>query len=286
MSIGFRVWAGSVASHLGWPAAVLGTRACRRPVRAVGTGIRDAQRTPESAMSHAPHEARAPDREWKLLAGLFQADFARAWLAHACLPDPRFPRATVSSVYFDTPTLDHFAEKSCGEFLKVKYRLRWYDPEQHPRPDRRLAFLEIKQRAGWVRRKVRVPMELDRAWLEAAELDDPGFVDILLRQHATQGQEPLLPVLPALVRIRYTRHRFVCPWTLAHVSLDTGVHVEAFNRRLIPATGCAIIPRVIVEIKGTPPGDIPWLFPLYEAGFRVEAFSKYGACLEALIGEA
>ena len=43
-----------------------------------------------------------------------------------CHPDPHYPRGHVRSLYFDTPDLRFLAEKSDGDFLKTKVRLRWY----------------------------------------------------------------------------------------------------------------------------------------------------------------
>lgn len=229
-------------------------------------------------------EERIPDAERKFVGGAELESFALAWLAHVCLKDPVFPEGTVSSVYYDTPALELYDEKVNGDFLKTKCRLRWYEPDTAPDPRRRTAFLEIKRRIGEGRRKSRAKLDLDRSWLDGADLDDPGFGDLLVR--SGPPLEEWLPVdLTAAAVIRYHRHRFVCPFTLARVCLDTSIGLGRTNKRLIPEVGSVSISAVVLEIKGQPGADIPWLQALYEAGFRRRSFSKYGACLGRLTRE-
>ena len=58
--------------------------------------------------------------ERKFVADTDRQDLALAWLQHACVADKTFPRATVFSIYYDTPRLTSYYEKSNGDFLKTK----------------------------------------------------------------------------------------------------------------------------------------------------------------------
>ena len=224
------------------------------------------------------------DLERKFVGEAELERFALAWLGHVCLKDTAFPEGTISSVYYDTPALDLYDEKANGDFLKTKCRLRWYDPDTAPDMRRRTAFLEIKRRIGEGRRKARARIDLDRSWVENADLDDPGFQDLLVR--CGPSLEEWLPVdLSAAAVIRYHRHRFVCPFTLARVCLDTSIGLGRTNKRLLPDIGYVNIPIVVMEIKGQLNNDIPWIRELYEAGFRRRSFSKYGACMGRLTRE-
>ena len=236
-----------------------------------------------------PRQAKIPgppaaDSERKFVGGMELEGFASAWLGHACLKDSAFPEGTVSSVYYDTPALDLYGEKANGDFQKTKCRLRWYDPDVAPDPRRRAAFLEIKRRTGERRGKARMRIDLERDWLDSADLDDPGFQDLLAR--CSPALEPSLPLnLAASAVIRYHRHRFVCPFTMGRVCLDTSISLGRTNRSLLPHLGHVVIPSAVIEIKGDAGADIPWLGALYKAGFRKRSFSKYGACMGRLLGK-
>jgi|LFRM01.1.fsa_nt_gb SPX domain protein involved in polyphosphate accumulation len=209
--------------------------------------------------------------------------FALACLRQFCLPDGDHPEGCIASIYYDTPRFALYEEKSAGDFIKVKCRLRWYAPDLSPDSDKTLAFMEVKRRVGESRRKGRQAVSLPRAWIENAPLDDPYF-GWLLTQHALPLQEWLPPGLAATVVIRYHRHRFVCPYTQTRVSLDTQIEGIRPNPRRLPAAGATRLPVAVVELKGGT-ADVPWLRHLRSGGFSRRSFSKYGACMSRLLGE-
>ena len=221
------------------------------------------------------------DSERKFIGQAGLDGFAASWLSHVCREDPAFPENTVCSIYYDTPALDSYAEKANGDFLKTKYRLRWYEPDSGADPRRRTAFMEIKSRIGEEREKTRVKLDLARDWLDRADLDDPGFDD-LLRRCSPDLEKPTPLNLSATAAIRYRRRRFLCPFTFARICLDTDIGLARANGRLIPGPCYVNISSVVLEIKGIARADIPWLRALYEAGFRRRSFSKYGACMDRL----
>lgn len=225
------------------------------------------------------------DSERKFVGPMTGVGFALPWLQHSCVRDPEYAEGRISSIYYDTPDFALYEEKSAGDFIKVKCRLRWYDPDVSADPRRCTAFMEIKRRCGEARRKERAAVMLDRGWIEQASLDDPEF-DALLTRHALPAGEWLPPGIAAAVVIRYHRHRFICPFTSARVSLDTGIEALRPNRTLLPATDSIGLDVAVVEIKGGTAETIPWLYRLCEAGFRRRSFSKYGECISRLLGEA
>jgi hypothetical protein len=195
-----------------------------------------------------------------------------------------FPVGTVHSIYYDTPWLDSFWDKTDGIFLKKKVRLRWYDPDVSRDRQVRTAFLEVKKRAGEARDKCRTELKLDRKWLDGAGLDDLGFIR-LLHKNGSQLGEPIPTGLAPTVAIRFRRHRFFCPATRSRVCLDTSIGVEGTNSRSLPARGHVDVSACIVEIKDIPRTDMVWLDKLYSAGFRNRSFSKYAECMSNLMLE-
>lgn len=225
-----------------------------------------------------------PSAEDKFVGGADIEPFVLAWLRHLCLPDPGHPDAVVRSLYYDTPSLVAYREKVNGDFVKTKCRLRWYDPELSPDPARRRAFLEVKHKIGRGRRKTRVPVEADRDWLDTAGLDHPGFMEILSRHAFSLGERLPTGLAPAAV-VRYRRRRFLCPFTLSRICLDSGIGLERINERLLPRLGPPGVDAIVVEVKDGGRARIPWLAHLHAAGMRERSFSKYGACVAALIKE-
>lgn len=226
-----------------------------------------------------------PSAESKFVGTADQEEYVLAWLRHVCLPDPEHPDAVVSSLYYDTPALDAYREKIEGDFLKTKCRLRWYEPDLSPDPAIRTAFLEVKHKIGTGRRKSRVRIEVQRAHLDGAGLDHPAFGEILAR-HAPSLEEWLPPGLTPAAVVAYRRRRFICPFTLSRICLDTSIGLGRVNERLLPRLGPVWIRAIVLEIKDGGRAQIPWLRPLSAAGVRQRSFSKYGACLAHLLKEA
>lgn len=226
-----------------------------------------------------------PSAENKFVGTAEQEEFVIAWLRHVCLPDPVYPEGIVSSLYYDTPALSSYHEKVDGDFIKTKCRLRWYDPELSTDPAVRTAFLEIKHKIGRGRRKSRNRMTVDRAWLDTAGLDHPRFLEILAGNAFSLGERLPSGLVPAAV-VRYRRRRYICPFTLSRICLDSGIGLERINERLLPRRGPVSLGTIVVEVKDGGSAHIPWLARLHAAGIRQRSFSKYGACVARLLKEA
>jgi SPX domain protein involved in polyphosphate accumulation len=203
--------------------------------------------------------------------------FAEQWLSHCCIPDPKFHFGKISSIYFDTPQLDSYFEKSNGDFLKAKLRLRWYD-NVLPENGKKTAFLELKCKIGSGRQKKRWMLSLDADWLQNADLRDEQFHDILFEQ-IQNLEEPLAPHLVPTFRLYYERRRFICPASLARVCLDTAIGYDRMNKNLFANAGPGHVDFSVLEIKDTSANsETPWLEQLHRAGFYNQNFSKYGQC--------
>jgi len=258
---------------------------CVRNFSHGGAGFEEARGFPDG-LSETPGESfEVPSAESKFVGTADQEQFVIAWLRHVCLPDPLHPEAIVSSLYYDTPGLSSYHEKTGGDFIKTKCRLRWYDPDIAADPAIRTAFLEIKHKIGQGRRKSRVRVAVDRDWLDSAGLDDPGFRAILARDAHSLGERLPTGLVPAAV-VKYRRRRFICPFTLSRICLDSDIGLGRINERLLARLGPVALGTIVLEVKDGGSAQIPWLARLHAAGIRQRSFSKYGACIASLLKEA
>jgi hypothetical protein len=203
-------------------------------------------------------------------------------LDRLCRPDPVYPEAVVTSIYFDTRGLHCVYEKLNSDYLKTKLRLRWYRlPDSPPAPGDPV-FAEAKFRIGNRRRKVRTPAPFEASWLQNVRLETPrllsfsGFMQSLgvVVRHA---------LLPALM-IEYRRRRYIDPLTGARLCVDTAIRVPRVNRMLLPRTLPGTLDTAVVELKGDFP-DLPQhLYSITDLGCRRASWSKYGACYQKLVG--
>lgn len=200
-----------------------------------------------------------------------------------CMPDPKFPEGELESIYFDDARLSSYREKANGDSLKRKVRIRWYrtgGAGDEIRP----AFLEIKDRIGAARDKVRFPFSAPIADLERRHLSDGFYVSLLVEQSECAGF-PISRTLVPSVAIRYKRHRFVCPVTHSRVSVDYGIVCTRANCNLFPyATGEPVpLAVAICEAKSATARAWPFGEALMRLGLRMESFSKYGYFVEHML---
>jgi hypothetical protein len=213
--------------------------------------------------------------EIKLLLPAVRAPLALGLLAALCRRDGEHPESQVISLYFDTPDLAGYREKRASEYLKTKWRLRWYRVEGaivEP------AFVERKDRVGTRRRKRRAGAPVAARFLDRLPLA------------AMRAQELLSPLLDAgelppaslqaCLRLEYRRRRFLEPLSGARISFDTEIRAGAVH----PYRGALRDPRplavAVLEVKG-PLARLPRLLePITALGGRRSSFSKYAAVLE------
>lgn len=204
----------------------------------------------------------------------------RAW----CVPDGLHPHGELESIYFDDPFLSSFREKTNGDALKRKVRIRWYRTGTSDGADRS-AFLEIKDRIGAAREKARFQFEASVGDLERRTLGDP-FFPALLREQARKAGFAIPPVLAPSVSIRYRRNRFVCPVTHSRVSVDYDIVCTRANPELLNGASHMSPMRVgltICEAKSNSVRSWPFGASLARMGMRLESFSKYGYFVERIL---
>jgi hypothetical protein len=230
-----------------------------------------------TAPAAPPEGGISLERELKYVLPAGKALLARSIVSALCRPDPQYPSAIVSTIYYDTPDLQLLSEKINSDYLKTKVRLRWYVPGRGATT----AFLEIKSRVGGLRHKTRVDTSLSAAMVADLPLDHPALVEVLERAR-TLGVPPPARLMPALL-LRYERARFIEPASSSRVSVDLDIEALRGNPRLVGNAFHQRLPQTVVEIKGRG-SDMPRaLHALVNLGARRAAFSKYGAAGLAML---
>ena len=219
------------------------------------------------------------EHELKYVVSRLSLEAVRCHLDSLCLPDPSYPENTVASVYFDTPDFRSAREKFNGDYLKTKFRIRWY--EQSGNFSR--AFAEVKHRSGARRRKFRFDTEHEGRELSRRHLDDHRLLELpmVFRHHGIRLPEPLLPVLV----LSYQRRRWLEPSSGSRISLDTRIQVDRSHPLLLSAHRDVQLDHAILEVKGEHnelPGPLRHLATI---GCVRESVSKYGLCFQRISGE-
>ena len=221
-------------------------------------------------------------REVKFVSDRAVAEMAADLVAAFSVPDAKFPVGVLESVYYDTPDFCSHSEKTDGDALKRKIRVRWYRDVAPGRAGTRRVFLEVKDRIGSARDKSRFDFEWDANFLDNAPLDDPGFLDLLGTGFRKAGWT-LSPAsrIPS-VSIRYRRRRFFCPASKSRLSVDSSIECTRANAQTIPFASPMVCPLIVVEAKSDSVRTWPFAEALNRMGFRICGFSKYGYFLDRL----
>ena len=224
---------------------------------------------------------RAPQAEAKFALAEGRAGAALALLCQQCRPGAKHPANVVSSLYYDTRDRRSLYEKLNSNFLKTKFRLRWYrDLDGHfSTPG---SFFEIKQRVGTARNKRRIAAPFDASWLDGASLAEPALARTaeLLRAHGVHTP-PLVPVFV----LRYERHRFLEPSSGLRINLDRRITVARSHPHVTGPRFRAALAQAVLEVKGARAEELPrplWL--ALRLGCRLGSFSKYATCYAEALG--
>ena len=229
-------------------------------------------RSPEATLSPDRGETpRDDERELKFALPQGRAPLVRSWLGRICRPDPEFPAALVSTIYYDTTALISLSEKLNSDYLKRKIRVRWYSSLQGDVTGP--AFVEAKFRTGTRRSKVRQQLSFPAAEIAGMDLADRRLHRLpeLLRAHGVLGHGAWQP----LMLIRYRRDRYTEPASRARISLDSDIRAAAVNPAMIPTGDLSPLGTAVLEAKGR--GDeLPRaLHGLLGFGIRKQSFSKF-----------
>lgn len=202
----------------------------------------------------------------------------RHWLDTFLRPDAEYDRGLVTSIYFDSPTLDLYEEKRNSDYLKTKVRLRWYGPVTRSQPQPVSCFLEVKRKFGAVRDKQRIPVTMSPAALVVDPFSHPDILALprFLDEHGLNTGHELMPLLV----VSYERRRYVDPETDARIAFDT--HIGCPRARALPiSAGMVTLPVGVLEVKSRY-RQLPPVLRGVGQNLRKEAFSKYALCYEAL----
>ena len=233
-----------------------------------------------SLFAQLPMRSGEPSFEHKFVLGRADLPFVLSYLKHALVPDAGYSTDKISSIYYDTPTLDLYQEKRASYYLKTKIRVRWYGQVAADRTDPVNCFLELKFKIGGTRKKERFPLSLSARVLTRKNLDCPELnaVPSMLPTLGYSFEGALVP----MVIVQYQRLRFTHVHTGARVALDTHVCCPAVNQQFVPGLPPAYLAMCILEIKGSQRELPDWIKPI-RYHMRRDAFSKYASCLEHLL---
>ena len=254
-----------------------------RSDRGIAVGERPVRRsiaTPFQPVHETTQQPLAHDKtvEQKYAFSMCVEHKLRYWLDTFLRPDAEYDRGLITSIYFDTPTLDLYDEKRNSDYLKTKVRLRWYGAIDRDQAGPVPCFLEVKRKFGAIRDKQRLPVNLRAAVL----LDDPFMhpdilqVPRLLDEHGLGSGHDLAP----LMMIRYERRRYVDSETEARIALDTNISCP-LARPLPVSAGSVTLPVGVLEVKSRY-RQLPPVLRDIGGDLRKEAFSKYALCYETL----
>ncbi|MBM9603737.1 VTC domain-containing protein [Desulfopila inferna] len=203
------------------------------------------------------------------------------WLLSRCVEDGDYPRGVISSVYYDTLAWNFLAEKNNSDFLKTKFRLRWYQDTGYSSYSA-MAYFEKKRKIGSSREKMRVEVPLDDAVKKARYLNDPYFIELPGKVYS-QSLPPERSILPAF-QISYVRHRFVEPLSGARLAVDSEIHVPRINPMMVKRNWKEPLNVGVFEFKSSSM-DLPdRLHGITVFGCRKGSFSKYSNCFEHITG--
>jgi hypothetical protein len=238
------------------------------------------QKTADAEMRTPNTEQRWERFERKFFVSPEKTFFARSLLSHICRRDGKYPQGRISSLYFDTPDLDHFQKSDDGNYEREKIRIRWYD---EPSMQKKVVpiYLELKTKRGFASRKHRRQILVPAERLDKIQANNTIISRHIISQTLSEFgyflQETILPV----ILITYERFRFIDTMTSTRLSFDWKVS----SMLTAPGLGCCeaqlMLEGGVIEIKG-PSMEIPVsLRPLISLGVDWTRFSKYASCLES-----
>ncbi|MGV7223723.1 MAG: VTC domain-containing protein [Nitrospinales bacterium] len=203
------------------------------------------------------------------------------WLEYCYIQDPNYHFSSVSSIYYDTPTLDLYWEKRNGDYLKSKVRLRWYAKLQELEPNQDVkCYLEVKRKYGAIRNKERLELNISAKQLLVNPFEDDEIISFPSMAYELEyfPQGLLVPTL----LIQYERYRFIDPKSSSRIALDINICCKCANEKYVPGIPPIFLSVGVLEIKGEHQEMLNSLTPIADHLTKM-SFSKYGRCCESLM---
>jgi hypothetical protein len=231
------------------------------------------------------------EHELKFVFSNHQIHLIVQWLKQTCSADQDFPYNIVSSIYYDTRDWRFLADKINSDYYKTKVRIRWYR-DRTENGENGVAFIEVKNKIGAGRQKMRVEAPYSSEWFSKAALDDPKFLDIpiFLKSQGALLEYNIYPVL----LVRYERYRFIESFSGTRVCVDYNISTPKVNKQFLPAVpsfGYASptpllsqLRTAVIEVKGIVDRLPTTLGYLVSMGCKKSSFSKYLACYQHITG--
>lgn len=202
------------------------------------------------------------------------------WLSSRCIVDGSYSSGVISSVYYDTLDWGYLDEKANSDYLKTKYRLRWYQ-NTHNNDFSKVIFFEKKQKIGSTRKKLRQSLPFHKSIKEAGDLNDAFFYNIS-KQFLPDNSLAETSIIPVF-QISYERHRFIDPHTGGRISVDFNISVPRVNPLAIKSFDDCFLDTGVFEFKSSCIELPPWLNGLLLFNCKKSAFSKYSTCFEKVV---
>ena len=221
------------------------------------------------------------EHELKYVFNNISAPVLVNWLKLRCQPDTNFPFGVISSIYYDTKDWKFLGEKINSDYLKTKFRVRWYESlSGHEQGEN--SFVEIKSKIGATREKVRFKSEFTGEQLVKMDLADPRLLKVprIAQENGVRIPQSLYPAF----QISYKRFRFVEPKTQCRICIDYDIFAPRANLQMLPCIKPLFLRNGVVEVKGRLTKLPDTLRQLTALGCKKQSFSKYSWCFSKLSG--
>lgn len=199
------------------------------------------------------------------------------WLDRVLIPDPAYPDSIVSSIYFDSYALKSYREKLDGDYLKTKYRIRWYETPDLAQSTNFITVAQIKRKYGNLRMKE--SLSINPLCLHNNVIDSKKIADC--QTHFNTMEYPPEEALFPIALIRYRRKRYLDQISGLRVCIDYDIEAPCFSAH-ISSPRTVQLYNGVLELKGASEELPQILQPILRMGCRKTAYSKYSSCLQKL----
>ncbi len=200
--------------------------------------------------------------------------------------DNKYPFAKIQSIYLDDFQQSSYKEKINSDFLKTKYRVRWYEEVnnselQQLSQDEKASyvFLEKKMKVGSQRNKERKKV-YPIFFYDIKKKPLHYFCHNCWKQYFISWG--VHKDLEPLVQISYVRRRYIEEYSRTRINLDYNITVEKSNELHLPKAEGVLLFEGVLEVKRDvlcPPESLVYVT---RNMVRKSNFSKYERCLSVL----
>ncbi len=234
-------------------------------------------------MTDEPHRMLQNHKpfESKWIGGSILLNKAELWLQSNFVPHPNFPASKIHTLYYESLDRRSLYEKADGDFIKTKYRLRWYDSNEYKSDN--YVFLEIKRKIGAKREKKRIKTQFKPDSLSKEHISSTVFKSIFNEyyKHKIPVPSNLIPTL----KISYIRKRFIDLLSDAEICLDYDIISEYANHKIGKSSSRPVLlNNFVIEVKHCKQDKLPFLLDnLVILGLKKTSFSKYKKSFQLML---